>query len=319
MPIRKDTNKKWTPIQPEDVNVKDLNVAIVGGTNGIGQALSRNLIQNGAKVTVIGRTLRENNDLTQKIQFVKTPDLSLMDEAERVSKELNNINDKTPFTHIIFTTGILAASKRQETKEGIERDMATSYLNRFVILNNLVPNLQKTFSLQVVDKSNMITSNVNLKPRIFIMGFPGAKNLGNPEDLNSEGTPYKAMNTHMNTVAANEALVYNSALHNKNINTYGLNPGLIRTGIRSNYTGNGWLSSILEWIISKTNQDADTYAKKIVPLLWAPELEKYNGAIFNNNAQFILPSKGMDESLVDRFIKNSKVLVDVAKNNKRPE
>lgn len=313
--IYKDKTKRWTPIDFKDINVQDMNVAIIGGTNGIGQAISRKLIEDGAKVTVVGRTLREDDETSQKIQFIKTTDLGLVAEADRVSTELNRLNAKTPLTHVIFTTGILAAPNREETIEGIEKDMATSYLSRFVILNNLVPNLKQSFQLEITDNDNKIRSEVTLKPRVFVMGFPGNQSLGDPEDLNSLKTPYKPMQTHYNTVGANEALVINSVKENQNVNTFGLNPGIIQTGIRSNYMGEGWMSSILEWIISKTTQEATTYANKVVPLLWAPELEKYNGSMFNNNAEFILPSKEMDDQLVDKFIKNSKILVHLATQN----
>lgn len=313
--IHKDKTKEWTPIDFKDVNIKDMNVAVIGGTNGIGQAISRNLVENGAKVTVVGRTLRENDETSRKVHFIETSDLGLMKEANRISTELIGINKKTPFTHVIFTTGILASPNREETKEGIERDMATSYLNRFVILNHLAPSLKQSFNLEITDHDNNIRSEISLKPRVFIMGFPGNQSLGDPDNLNSLKTPYNAMKAHYNTVGANEALVLNSTKENQNVSTFGLNPGIIQTGIRSNYMGQGWMSSMVEWVISKTTQDVNTYANKVVPLLWAPELEKYNGSMFNNNGEFILPSKGMDEQLVDKFIKNSKILVDLAKQN----
>ncbi|CAL9736767.1 hypothetical protein MOSE0_K07228 [Monosporozyma servazzii] len=313
--IHKDKTKEWTPIDFKDVNIKDMNVAVIGGTNGIGQAISRKLVQNGAKVTVVGRTLRENEETSRKVHFIETSDLGLMKEANRISTELIGINKKTPFTHVIFTTGILASPNREETKEGIERDMATSYLNRFVILNHLAPSLKQSFNLEITDHDNNIRSEISLKPRVFIMGFPGNQSLGDPDNLNSLETPYNAMKAHYNTVGANEALVLNSTKENQNVSTFGLNPGIIQTGIRSNYMGQGWMSSMVEWVISKTTQDVNTYANKVVPLLWAPELEKYNGSMFNNNGEFILPSKGMDEQLVDKFIKNSKILVDLAKQN----
>lgn len=44
---------------------------------------------------------------------------------------------------VIFTTGIFAARKRQETTEGIERDMAISYLSRLVIVREIAPYLDK--------------------------------------------------------------------------------------------------------------------------------------------------------------------------------
>jgi hypothetical protein len=85
----------------------------------------------------------------------------------------------------------LAAPKRQETAEGIERDMAVSYLSRLVILREIAPRLGKN------------RPAAKMKPRVFIMGFPGAGQAGTLDDLNAEKS-YGAMRVHMNTVADNE-------------------------------------------------------------------------------------------------------------------
>jgi hypothetical protein len=47
---------------------------------------------------------------------------------------------------VIFTTGIFAAPRRQETAEGIERDMAVSYLSRLVLVREIAPRLGKNRS-----------------------------------------------------------------------------------------------------------------------------------------------------------------------------
>ena len=62
-----------------------------------------------------------------------------MHEAQRVAALL----PAETFDLFIFTTGIMAAPKRQETAEGIERDMAVSYLSRLVIVREIAPRLGK--------------------------------------------------------------------------------------------------------------------------------------------------------------------------------
>lgn len=70
------------------------------------------------------------------IEFIKA-DLSLMREAQRIAALL----PAETLDLVIFTTGILAAPKRLETAEGIERDMAVSYLSRLVIVREIAPRL----------------------------------------------------------------------------------------------------------------------------------------------------------------------------------
>jgi hypothetical protein len=110
---------------------------------------------------------------------------------------------------ILILDGIMASKTRHETPEGIELDLAVSYLSRVEIVNSLT-----------------MASNA----RVFVMGFPGQKMEANLEDFNSEKN-YAAWPAHMQTVIGNEALVeFCSNRHS--VNAYGLNPGLIRTEIR---------------------------------------------------------------------------------------
>lgn len=80
-----------------------------------------------------------------------------------------------------------------------------------------------------------------IKGRVFVMGFPGEElevknwNTQDPEK-------YGVMEQHMNTVVANEALVVGYRARFPAVEIYGLNPGMVQTGIRSNvYTGAVWL------------------------------------------------------------------------------
>jgi NAD(P)-dependent dehydrogenase (short-subunit alcohol dehydrogenase family) len=89
------------------------------GTGGIGRALSRFMASRGASVVVVGWTFRDSD--VPGIEFIKA-DLSLMREAQRVAVLLP-AEDLDLF---VFTTGIMAGPEREETAEGIERDMAVS-------------------------------------------------------------------------------------------------------------------------------------------------------------------------------------------------
>lgn len=90
-----------------------------------------------------------------------------------------------------------------------------------------------------------------------------------------------------------------------------LNPGLIKTSIRENLTGTGFFSRVIEWAIGKTNITAETYASRIVPLMFAPELSGQPGLLFNQGADAILPSPGLKEAEhVRAFVSESQALID---------
>ncbi len=255
-------------------NLAGKRVLIVGGTDGIGQALAQGALKQGAQVTVVGRTFR---DAAQpQLSFVQA-DLSSMKVATQVGGELSADHDV-----VVFTTGIMAAPQRQETAEGIERDLAISTLSRYAILKALAPRLKAG-------------------TRVFITGFPGAGQLGDPSDLNASGK-YDPMKTHMTTVAGNEANVLWARAAFPTLDIFGLNPGIIRTKIRSNFLGEGLKFKLIETIIGLLTPTADAYATKILPLFTAPELKGRSGAMFGKKGKAILATEGFDRERVEKFV-----------------
>ncbi|EHN01530.1 YKL107W-like protein [Saccharomyces cerevisiae x Saccharomyces kudriavzevii VIN7] len=300
---KKDPSVTWERKNINNIDFSHLNVAIIGGTSGIGRAISRELAQRDAKVTVVGQTFRDE-DLKDKIKFVKA-DLSLASECKRISH-----SDEIPYeelTHLIFTTGIFASRQKQITSEGLEKDMAVSYLSRYIIFHDVANRL----GINRMKKDDL--------PKVFVAGFPGNGQMGDPDDLNSDGKNYSAYATHMNTVAANESLVLDAKYRFTNIDTFGLNPGLIKTNIRSNLLGSdSYLSRITEWIISWTCQSAETYAKMICTLIVSPAIESRGGTMFSNKGDAILPTPGLTKDVVGKFMKNSELLVEKALQSRSP-
>jgi NAD(P)-dependent dehydrogenase (short-subunit alcohol dehydrogenase family) len=287
--MKRDKRVTWYRTDAFAMNVAGKQVAIIGGTGGIGRALSRYLALLGAHVIVVGQTFRDAG--TPRIEFIQA-DLSLMREAQRIAAEL----PAEKLDMVIFTTGIFAAPQRQETAEGIERDLAVSYLNRLVILRAIAPRLGTK------------RSKPSLKPRVFVMGYPGSGQIGTAEDLNAEQS-YKAMSAHMNTVAGNEMLVLDAAKRYPQATFFGLNPGIIKTNIRDNFFGKNSLTSrVMETLIGLLTPTAESYAQHITPLLLTPDIEGHSGTMFDKKGKAILPSAGLTEEHIQKFIAASEAL-----------
>jgi NAD(P)-dependent dehydrogenase (short-subunit alcohol dehydrogenase family) len=272
------------------VNLAGKRMLIVGGTDGLGRAFARAAAGRGAEVTVVGRTFRDEG--TPRISFVRA-DLSSMKEALRLGETL----PAEQLDVVVLTTGIFAAKTREATSEGVERDLAISYLSRFALIRGPAPRLGRGRAAG------------SPAPRVFVMGFPGTGQLGDPSDLNAERA-YDPMAVHMNTVAGNEALVLDGAQRWPEVKFFGLNPGLIKTNIRANYLGEGSLTHRLaEFFIGLLMQTPESYAERLVPLLLAPELEGRTGLMFGAKANPILPTEGFDAAHVGRFVAASEALV----------
>lgn len=269
----------------DQLDLAGKKVVVVGGTDGLGRAIARLAAQRGAQVRVAGRTFRDAG--LPNLTFQKA-DLSSMREAQRLGGELKaDLPDV-----LVLTAGIMTAKQREVTAEGLERDLAVSYLSRLAVLRAAL--------------------GPDAATRVFVMGFPGAGELGNPEDLNAESR-YDAMAQHMNTVAGNEALVLDAARRYPKAHVFGLNPGLIKTNIRANYLGEGSLMHrAAELLIGLIGQSPDAYARRIVPLLFARELDGRTGLMFGAKANPILPTDGMDTRHVEELIRASEALLSRA-------
>jgi NAD(P)-dependent dehydrogenase (short-subunit alcohol dehydrogenase family) len=273
-----------------DADVRGKKIAVVGGTGGIGRALARLLAARGAKVLVVGQTFRDADE--PHIEFIRA-DLSLMNEAYRVAHLL----PAESLDLLVFTTGIFAAPKRQVTAEGLERDMAVSYLSRLVILREIGPRLGQDLPAG------------RPRPRVFIMGYPGSGQAGKLGDLNADKS-YSAMGVHMNTVAGNEMLVLDAARRLPQVGVFGLNPGLVKTDIRSNFLGgNKFVFAVVEGLIGMLNPTAEQYAERMAPLMLAPALEGRSGLLFNNKARAILASAGLTAPHIKAFLSESQALL----------
>jgi hypothetical protein len=115
---------------------------------------------------------------------------------------------------------------------------------------------------------------------------------------------YKAMGAHANTLAGNEALALGANGMFPGPAYFGLGPGLIKTGIRENWMGrHGGLGyRLFEGAVGLFLQSPDQYAKRIVPLLFTPELNGRSGILFNRKGRPTSPSKGFDAAYVARVM-----------------
>ncbi|XAS64310.1 hypothetical protein ACOM2C_13770 [Pseudarthrobacter sp. So.54] len=263
----------WKPgtLTSEQTAYQGLRVAIFGGTGGLGRAIASALLRNGAQVTVVGRSLK---DPPHPLRSFVPADLSSLNNARQVARDL----PAESFDAVLLTHGIFAGRTREVTPEGVEKDLATSALSRWVIAQELAPRLgrERTPGRQ--------------KPRLFVWGFPGGERVLDLTDIQSIRN-YRWQTAHGNTVVFNEALVHHAAARFPDINVFGMNPGIIKTNIMAGVLGQATLKlRAQQTLIGLVFQSAEAYAEKMVPLVAHPALEDRSGALFNRHAQPIEPN-----------------------------
>lgn len=72
------------------------------------------------------------------------------------------------------------------------------------------------------------------------------------------------------------------------------------------------LHRAVEFLIGVVMPSADAYARRIVPLLFAKELDARTGLMFGGKANPILPTEGMTEAYVAKPIDTSEKLLENA-------
>ncbi|HYE71970.1 MAG TPA: SDR family NAD(P)-dependent oxidoreductase, partial [Blastocatellia bacterium] len=246
---------------------------IVGGTKGIGAGLARALVVNGAKVVVAGRS--KNEETPENAEFIQYDASSLKNGIEFA----NSLKGRK-FDTVVFAVGIITRSTLTRTAEGIEEDLAVSYLSRFVIANELIRN-----------------GNLEGRKRLYIFGYPGEDTKPiDIDDLNFDKSPsqYSQMPAHLNTVVLNEALSYELARRHPDLRVYGLNPGLIKTAIRDNVHGgdSSFLGRSIETLIGLFNPNVEQYVERsLLALVLAPNLQEKSGISFSRKGEVLDRSK----------------------------
>jgi NAD(P)-dependent dehydrogenase (short-subunit alcohol dehydrogenase family) len=270
--------KDWKPgtLSVDPSAFPGLKVAIFGGTGGLGQAISQSLLNKGAEVTVVGRSLK---DPPHPRRLFVPADLSSLVNALDVARKL----PAETYDTLLLTHGIFAGRTREITSEGLEKDLATSAMSRWVIVRQMAPRLGQGRSLG------------RPKPRLFVWGFPGGKRSLDFSDIQSS-RHYRWQTAHSNTVVFNEALVRDTASRFPEINAFGMNPGIIKTNIMSGVLGQSSMPQrIQQTLTGLLFQSAETYAEKVTPLVVHRALEDSSGSLFDRHAQPIEPNPWLVE------------------------
>jgi len=97
---------------------------------------------------------------------------------------------------------------------------------------------------------------------------------------------YGSMKAHAVTIAANDLMVKELSTRFPNIDTFGLNPGMVTTDIRKPVLPKG-VFAVLETFVSWLGRSSETYGLTLVQIAASPDLEGKSGALFNPKGEAI--------------------------------
>jgi NAD(P)-dependent dehydrogenase (short-subunit alcohol dehydrogenase family) len=192
-----------------------LNVVVVGGTSGIGQAIALTINRHcpSANITIIGRNEAAAGAILAQLgsnsKFIRA-DVSLMSEIRTATKKINVVD------MLVLTQGILTIAGRTPTTENIDTKMALHYYGRVLFVEELLP---------------LLRSSQNGGKVLFVLHSVR----GNPSKINWDDMSLE--NTYSFSAAANHTVSFTDLViqhlasqpENANVTFTHAYPGIVRT------------------------------------------------------------------------------------------
>lgn len=247
---------KWTT---SDIPSQGGRLAVITGTGGLGYEDALALARAGGEIVIAGRNPEKGADAVARIRSevpsaavrFEQVDLASLESVADFSDRLRRQRDSLDL--LINNAGIMVASERQESVDGIELQFATNYLGPFALTARLMPLLKKGKDARVVVVSSVAARN-------------GAINF---DDLNAKSS-YDPMAVYNQSKLAN--IMFALELHKRSeaagwgVASMAAHPGVSRTEILNNAPGNRIVKGVMRTLLGFMSQPASQGA---LPTLFA--------------------------------------------------
>lgn len=117
---------------PKDIDLAGKNILITGGSSGIGEHISRRLVEAGAKVTSLSRGVSSSS---AKLEQVKSIHCDLA-SPETIIQAVNELNDEQ--VDIAVLNAGIVLREYEATQSGLEKTFAVNVLGHHILLRLLI-------------------------------------------------------------------------------------------------------------------------------------------------------------------------------------
>ncbi|KAJ3242426.1 hypothetical protein HDU81_003132 [Chytriomyces hyalinus] len=243
--------------------------AVVGGTAGIGAAVSRALNGPHAHVIVAGRSAKNP---------AHALDVTSMRQCVRLAREIEADPHvaKHGLSGLVLSAGNLNLGlSRVETDEGVEKTFALNYLSKFALINHLLPSLERAKDARVVS---------------IMAGGNGGK--FDVDDLQMAKGSYNCISQAIGTGAMIDSMTYHLASRNQTPTSpkfFHLFPGVVNTDNPKNAGFPSIIVSLMKIVMPLIARDPNTVAAEVIELLTS---EKYTD-VATKSGLFLHPGLGV--------------------------
>ena len=139
-------------------------IIVTGGTDGIGLALVKKLIEKDQSVFIVGRNPEKgnavlNNLKSKNLEFFQC-DLSELNQINKLLKKLKNLKR----IDVLVNNAGSIFDKRSLNSEGIEKTFALNHLSYLALSIGLIENLESSFDPRIIN----VSSNAHKRYKIDI-------------------------------------------------------------------------------------------------------------------------------------------------------
>jgi NAD(P)-dependent dehydrogenase (short-subunit alcohol dehydrogenase family) len=260
---------------------------VTGATSGIGYATALGLAQLHARVLVHGRSVASAEAAAAQLRAempeaeIETvaADLADMAALRRLAIE---VQAKAPVLHILINNAGAITTKRQESVDGLEYQLAVNHVAPFLLTQRLLDHLTMGTSPSRV---------INVCSKLH---FNGKLDMA---DLHWSGRPYKGFQAYADSKFALAALTnaWSRRVSPEKATFNSLHPGVIASNFGSKDT---WFAFAMP-LVKKFMLSAEEGAKTSLHLASAPDVALLSGYYFDHsNARTAHPA-ALDARLQD--------------------
>ena len=269
-------------------------VLITGGTSGIGKATANALAAMGARVVVIGRDEERGERAVEEIRrdtgsevSLMLADLAVQADIRRLAEEFRERHDRLD---VLVNNAGLVQSKRIETPDGIETQLAINHLAPFLLTNLLLDLLKASAPSRIVT----VSSDAHRWAKLDL------------DDLQSRKR-YRGMQVYGTTKLANILFTreLTERLEGTDVTANVMHPGGVNTNFGNNQRGPmSLLFRAFKPFMRTPEQGADT----LIYLAWSPEVEGMTGKYVADRKMKVASDAAYDETLQKKLWEASEEL-----------
>ncbi len=270
-------------------------VLITGGTSGIGKAAALTLASMGAEVVIVGRNRERGERAADEIRresgnekvSLMVADLSVQADVRRLAEEFKERYDRLD---VLVNNAGLVQSKRTETPDGIETQLAINHLAPFLLTNLLLDLLKASAPSRIVT----VSSDAHRWAKLDL------------DDLQSRKR-YRGMQVYGTTKLANILFTRELAerLEGTGVTANAMHPGGVNTNFGNNQRGPmSLLFRAFKPFMRTPEQGADT----LIYLASSPEVEGMTGKYLADRKVKVASDPAYDETLQKKLWEASEEL-----------